>query len=30
VVPAVLQRVGFTWRLPTLEAMLRFELGVSA
>ena len=27
VVPTVLQRAGFEWRLPTLEQMLRFELG---
>lgn len=27
VVPEVLQRAGFAWRLPSLEAMLRFELG---
>ncbi len=28
VIPAVLQRAGFRYRLPELERMLRFELGV--
>lgn len=28
VVPGVLQQKGFRWRFPTLEAMLRFELGM--
>lgn len=27
VIPGVLQRAGFEWRFPTLESMLRFELG---
>ena len=30
VVPGVLQRSGFRWRHPSLEAMLRFELGQPA
>lgn len=30
VVPVALQRAGFAWRLPSLDAMLRFELGVPA
>jgi NAD dependent epimerase/dehydratase family enzyme len=29
VVPGVLQRHGFRWRHPSLESMLRFELGAS-
>lgn len=27
VMPTILQRAGFAWRFPTLEQMLRFELG---
>lgn len=30
VVPAVLQKAGFRWDFPTLESMLRFELGAHA
>jgi hypothetical protein len=29
-VPAALERAGFAWRLPSLDAMLRLELGVPA